>query len=78
MSFRNDLIASGFAAVTPSDTTPVCFIGILIGGAGNVSVTDSNNVTTTIAAVAGQTIMGSIIRVNSTSTTATTIVGLVP
>lgn len=78
MTHRNDLIASGFAAVTPSDTTPVRFIGVLIGGAGNVSLTDALGVTTVIAAIAGQTIMGSIVRVNSTSTTATTIVGLVP
>jgi hypothetical protein len=78
MSFRNDIIPSGFAAVTPSDSTAVRFIGLLIGGAGNVSVTDSLGTTTVIAAIAGQTIPGTIVRVNSTSTTATTIVGLVP
>lgn len=78
MTHRNDLINSGFVAITPSDTTQLRLIGVLVGGAGNVSVTDANGVTTVIAAVAGQSIPGSIVRVNSTSTTATTLVGLVP
>lgn len=78
MTHRNDLINSGFAAVTPSDSTQVRFIGILIGGAGAVSVTDALGVTTVITAVAGQSIPGTIVRVNSMGTTATNIIGLVP
>lgn len=78
MTHRNDLINSGFVAVTPSDSTQLGLVGLMIGGAGNVSVTDVNGVTTTLAVQAGQTITGNIVRVNSTLTTATGIVGLVP
>lgn len=78
MTHRNDLINSGFAAVTPSDSTFVNFDGLLVGGAGVVNVVDSLGVTTAITCQAGQLIPGKITQVKSTSTTATLIVGLVP
>lgn len=78
MAHRNDLINSGFAAVTPSDSTFVDFVGLLVGGAGVVAVVDSLGTTTNITAVAGQLIPGKIVKVNSTNTTATLIVGLKP
>lgn len=78
MTHRNDLINSGFVAVTPSDTTQVNLVGLLVGVQGDVSVTDSLAVTTILTASAGSIIPGRITRVNATGTTATSIVGLVP
>lgn len=77
MTHRNDLINSGFVAVTPSDSTQVAFVGLMCGVAGNVSVTDALGVTTTLAMQAGQTITGQITKVNATLTTASGLVGLV-
>lgn len=77
MTKRNDGVNSGFLAITPSDVTELSLVGIHVGGAGVVSVTDSLGVTTSITAAAGQRIDGLIRRVNATSTTATLIVGLV-
>ncbi len=76
MTLRSDFVASGLAAVTPSDTAFVDFVGLIVGGAGNVAVTDSLGATTTIAAVAGQTINARIVQVKATGTTATGLVGL--
>lgn len=75
MSFRNDNTPSGMVAVTPSDTAFHDLIGFQVGGAGVVSVLDSTGVTTSITCVAGQIISCRIQRINSTSTTATIIVG---
>ena len=46
-----------------------------MGGAGNLSLTDTLGNTVVFAVVAGQTIAASITRVNATSTTATGLVG---
>lgn len=73
---RNDLIPTGFVACTPSDTTFVDFVGLLVGGAGNVTVIDGYGVSTLITAIAGQTITGKIVKVMATGTTATLLVGL--
>ena len=75
MTHRTDFINSGFQSVVPSDTVPVNFHGLIVGGAGNVSVVDSLGATTVIAAIAGQTIPGRIVLVTATGTTATRMVG---
>lgn len=76
MSFRNDQIPGDAAAVTPSDTVFVDFYGLFVGGAGNLVVTTGagNDVTFT-AVPAGAIIPLRVVKVKSTSTTATNIVG---
>lgn len=69
--------ATGGAAITPSDSTEVDFNGIYVGGAGNLSVTLLDGSTVTLTAV----IVGTIyplraIKVLSTGTTATNLIGL--
>jgi hypothetical protein len=78
MTLLTSFVASGLAAVTPSDTAFVDFVGLLVGGAGAVSVVDSLGATTTVTAVAGQTINARIVQVRATGTTATGLVGLKP
>lgn len=78
MTHRNDLINSGFVAITPSDTAFVDLVGLVVGGAGSVNVVDGLGVTTAITVVAGQTLPGRIVQVKSTGTTATNLVGLKP
>lgn len=77
MGYRNDLIGSDAAAITPNDTTYVDLIGVFVGGAGNLVVTTAsgNDVTFTGVPAGAQIALG-IIRVKSTSTTATNIVGI--
>lgn len=75
MSFNNANTPSGIVAITPSDTAPVNLVGLSVGGAGTVTVVDSLGNTTTITAVAGQTICCRIIQVKSSGTTATGLVG---
>jgi hypothetical protein len=66
----------GVAAVTPSDSTEVAFSGIYVGGAGNVAV-ETNDGTATFTAVPVGTILPvCAIKVLSTGTTATNLVGL--
>lgn len=67
------------AAVTPSDTTDLSFTtrALYIGGAGNVTLIDANNNTTTFQAVP----VGSVLpvrtnRVKATGTTATNLIAL--
>jgi hypothetical protein len=72
--------ASGAFAITPSDT--VMFgrrcRSIYVGGAGNVSVLTPENDTVTFTAVpVGAVLPVEAVRVNSTSTTATLLIGLV-
>lgn len=75
MSFNNANTPSGLVAITPSDSAFVDLVGLTVGGAGNVAVVDALGVTTTVVAVAGQTIACRIVQVKSTGTTATSIVG---
>lgn len=77
MTHRNDLINSGFVAVTPSDTTELNLVGVQVGGAGTLVITDSLGVTTPMTCVAGQVVTGRIIKIGLAST-ATLIVGYVP
>jgi hypothetical protein len=74
---RNDGIPNDAVAITPADATFVDLIGLFVGGAGNVVVTTGagNDVTFT-GVPAGATINLRIVKVKSTSTTATNIVGL--
>jgi hypothetical protein len=76
MTLRSDFVASGLAAVTPSDSAFVDLVGLIVGGAGDVAVVDSLGVTTQVTAVAGQTIHARIVQVKATGTTATSLVGL--
>lgn len=72
-----DLITSSFfEAITPSDTTALENIrALVIGGAGNLVLTNSNGDDVTFAVVAGQTLLVSPAKVKA-ATTATTIVAL--
>lgn len=66
--------------VTPSDTTdlPVHADALYIGGAGDVQVDTVNGETVTFAGLsAGQVLPVKVARVYSTSTTATSIIGMV-
>jgi hypothetical protein len=76
MTLRSDFVASGLAAITPSDTAFVDLVGLIVGGAGTVVVVDSLGATTSVAAVAGQTLSARIVQVKATGTTATGLVGL--
>jgi hypothetical protein len=71
-----------YVAITKSDTVPIdadslpCR-AIYVGGAGNfVAVSESGDVVTFTAALAGHVYPVSAIRINSTSTTATAMVAL--
>lgn len=70
--------ARGAEAVTPNDSTVVAFDAFYVGGTGgDVSVITDRNQTVTFTGVpAGTIIPLKIVRVRSTSTTATGIVGL--
>ena len=70
------LLPKRYAAVTPSDTTPVnTDLGLFIGGAGNVVVTGSDGVTVTFIAGTGQYLTG-YFKLVKAATTATGIVAL--
>lgn len=76
MTMRNDRLASDAVAVVPSDTTPVDFVGLYVGGAGNVAVMGEGGVAVTFTAPpVGSRIDMHITRVMSTNTTATVLVG---
>ena len=67
------------SAVTTSDTTDLSFTtrALWIGGAGNVTLIDANNNTTTFSAVPVGTVLPvRASRVKATGTTATLIVAL--
>lgn len=75
---NNSIIADSFFAITPSDTvnfdTPS---RIYVGGTGNVVAVGKDGVAVTFTGVpAGTTLPIVAVRVNSTSTTATALVGL--
>ena len=66
-------------AITPSDSTNFTFVvrGIYVGGAGNVVIVNQDLTTCTFTGVPAGTILPvKAVRVNSTSTTATAMVGL--
>lgn len=74
----SDPASAGFA-ITPSDETDFARVtrGIYVGGAGNVVVVWPDDTTTTFPSVpAGVILPVRAKRVNSTSTTATNMVGL--
>lgn len=76
MAYRNDLIGSDAAVITPSDATMLDLIGLYIGGAGNVTVeTATGNSCLFSALPVGAQIALGIRKVMSTGTTATLIVG---
>jgi len=76
MSYRNDLIPSQWEANTPSDSAFVDYVGLYVGTTGNVAVQSVAGTTVVFTAVpAGAIIPGRFIRVMSTSTTASTILG---
>jgi hypothetical protein len=76
MTLRSDFLASGLVAVTPSDTAFVDLVGVIVGGAGTVNLVDSLGNTTSVVAIAGQTINARIVQVKATGTSATGLVGL--
>ncbi len=68
---------TGAAAVTPSDSTEVQFSALYIGGAGAVAVETAGGDTVTFAAVPVGTVLEvAVVKVLSTGTAATNIVGL--
>ena len=78
INVSNDVYNDG-AAITTSDTVDHTwtFDAIHVGGAGNVVVVLENSVTVTlIGCLAGHVYRLRGIRVNATSTTATSLVGL--
>ena len=71
--------ASTAEAVTPSDTTKLSAVtrALYVGGAGNVAVLMADGSTATFVGVpAGSVLPIRVQRVNSTNTTATSMVGL--
>lgn len=69
-----------YSAITPSDNSDDNFtnqtIAIYVGSGGNiVAVNESGGTTTFVGAVTGSTIPIRCVRVNSTSTTASNLVG---
>lgn len=78
---RSDSTSSayGFFAITPHDSTNFTLYprGIYVGGAGNVvAVTIDDTAVTFIAVPAGSILPIRCKRVNNTSTTATSLVGM--
>jgi hypothetical protein len=76
MSFNTANTPSGIVAITPSDTAFVDLVGVTVGGAGTVNLVDSLGATTSVTALAGQTIACRIVQVKASGTTATGLVGL--
>jgi hypothetical protein len=79
-TFQSQLVgvATGGVAVTPNDSTVVAFRALYVGATGNVSVMGLDGATVTFASVpAGGILPIACIRVRSTGTTASNIVGLV-
>ena len=78
VNVSNDVYNDG-EAITPSDTVnhTWTFDAIHVGGAGNIVVVLENGVTVTLnGCLAGHVYRLRGVRVNSTSTTATNLVGL--
>ncbi|MBN9534818.1 MAG: hypothetical protein J0H10_15850 [Alphaproteobacteria bacterium] len=70
-------LPQGAAAVTASDTAFVDYVGFYVGGTGDVAVQTAKGDTVTFKAMpVGAVIHLHIVKVLSTGTTATNIVGL--
>ena len=76
----NDRSFEQFFAITPHDSTNFALgavRGIYVGGAGNiVAINEAGTAVTFLAVPVGTVLKIAAIRVNSTSTTATNLVGL--
>jgi len=78
MTMRNDRIASNAEAVTPSDTAFVDYVGLYVGGTGDVTVVgESGDPVTFSACPVGLRIDMRITQVMDTDTTATLLVGFI-
>jgi hypothetical protein len=80
MSYESDPARKG-VAITTSDTVSIASgttRGIYVGGAGNLVCLfkDHDTVVTIVGAVAGTVLPFEVVRVNATSTTATSLVAL--
>lgn len=78
-SLEDTAPASGFAAITPHDSTDLTYVtrGIFVGGAGNVvAVDEQNNAVTFTGVTAGTILPIRVRRVNSTNTSASALVAL--
>jgi hypothetical protein len=78
MGYQNILLAGDAVAVATSDTAQVDFIGLFVGGAGNLTITTTagNDVTFTGVLAGTQFPHLGVTRVKATGTTCTNIVGL--
>ena len=78
MGSVNYLVPRGARAVTTSDSASQSYVGLYIGGAGNVAVTGEDGQDVTFTAVPVGTVLRLRVRkVKATGTTATNIVGFV-
>lgn len=71
--------ARSFFDITPTDDTDLSVIprAVYVGGAGDLTITDADGTTVTLVAVPAGTLLPIMpVRVESTNTTATDIVGL--
>lgn len=77
--YKNDLLPSDGATITPSDTAELGLIGFYVGGAGDVAVTTQKGTDIIYHAcpVGTQIVLG-IRHIKSTGTTATLITGTLP
>lgn len=80
MNVNSITTASDVESVTPSDSTNLTEVAraLYVGGAGNVALVTPEGTTATFSNVNAGTILPvRVVRVNSTSTTATSIVALI-
>ena len=75
IKFKSDSYR-GVASITPSDSTEVAFSAIYVGGTGNVAVETVDGTATFTSVPVGSIIPVCAIKVLSTGTTATNLVGL--
>lgn len=79
-SFKSDSLAPAHeaVAVTPSDSTVVLFRGLYIGSGGDLAVrmAKDTSAVTFVAVLGGTFLPLAVVRVMSTNTTASNIVGL--
>jgi len=76
INFKSDSYR-GAEAVTPSDATEVAYSGFYVGSVGNVAiVTPAGDTVTFVAVPTGVLIPACAVKVLSTGTTASSIVGL--